>query len=249
MFCCESQEICDTISQDSELMRLLFSFVETDQPLHHGLAGYFGRVVCSLLFKSGAPTLKYLQDNPAVLENLLNHMSSSSIGEIIIRVAASDEEWVAQTNLVESLLDKLAPGKPVEEQVKAAEVLCGINTDIYEFKNPVKQKLYNRANVERLCMCAFEATDKIMVRSARTQSSPAPLAPDVPAPLDPLLAPPPPLPCFVPKNKHLPPLPRFATSLLSNSLWRFVVLESGWVWCRTGGAAQGKTSRGLFSVG
>mmetsp|Transcript_5879 Transcript_5879/g.16479 ORF Transcript_5879/g.16479 Transcript_5879/m.16479 type:complete len:509 (+) Transcript_5879:402-1928(+) len=163
VFCCESQEICDTIGGDEELMGLLFSFVDTEEPLHNGLAGYFGRVVCSLLFKSGQQTLKYLEENPVVLNNLLRHTSSSSVGEIIIRVAASDEEWVANTSLVETLLEKLSPGKPADEQVNAAEVLCGINTDIYPFSNPVKQKLYNKDNIKRLCTYAFETPGKIMV--------------------------------------------------------------------------------------
>lgn len=51
-------------------------------------------------------------------------------------------------------------------QLKAAEVLCGINTDIYEFKNLVKQKLYDKGNIQLLCRCAFEVTDKIMVCDA-----------------------------------------------------------------------------------
>lgn len=124
VFCCESQEICDAIAQDNELMSLLFSFVEKSQPLHNGLAGYFGRVVCSLLYKSGPATLKYLKDNTDVMQNLLNHASSSSVGEIIIRVAASDEEWVANTNLVEELLKKLSPDRPADEQVASCHLCC-----------------------------------------------------------------------------------------------------------------------------
>jgi len=163
IFCCESQEICETIVKDPDLMHMLFSFVEHDEPLHHGLAGYFGRVVCSLLYKSGPETLQYMRSNPHVLQNLLKHTSSSSVGEIIIRVAASDEEWVAETSLVESLLMKLGSSETSDVQVKAAEVLCGINTDIFQFNNPVKQKLYARSNIERLCSCAFGSADRIMV--------------------------------------------------------------------------------------
>jgi serine/threonine-protein phosphatase 6 regulatory subunit 3 len=144
-------------------MHMLFSFVEKDEPLHNGLAGYFGRVVCSLLYKSGPETLQYMQNNRHVLDNLLKHTSSSSVGEIIIRVAASDEEWVAETSLVESLLEKLKEHETLDVQVKAAEVLCGINTDIFQFSNPVKQKMYDRQNIERLCSCAFDSSDKIMV--------------------------------------------------------------------------------------
>eukprot|EP00191_Tetraselmis_sp_GSL018_P024796 CAMPEP_0177623274 /NCGR_PEP_ID=MMETSP0419_2-20121207/28816_1 /TAXON_ID=582737 /ORGANISM="Tetraselmis sp., Strain GSL018" /LENGTH=516 /DNA_ID=CAMNT_0019123817 /DNA_START=213 /DNA_END=1763 /DNA_ORIENTATION=- len=163
LLCSENQEICDLVSKDAELMGLLCSFLEREPPLPNGLAGYFGRIFCTILFKSAPDVMQHLQDNPMVLRNLLKHSGSSSLAEVIIRIAASDEPWVAETDLVEALLDKLGPNHSADEQVRAAEVLCGINTDIFHFANPVKQKLYSVENIEKLCVCAFGSTDKIMV--------------------------------------------------------------------------------------
>eukprot|EP00191_Tetraselmis_sp_GSL018_P007983 CAMPEP_0177603502 /NCGR_PEP_ID=MMETSP0419_2-20121207/15551_1 /TAXON_ID=582737 /ORGANISM="Tetraselmis sp., Strain GSL018" /LENGTH=505 /DNA_ID=CAMNT_0019097287 /DNA_START=213 /DNA_END=1731 /DNA_ORIENTATION=- len=152
LLCSENQEICDLVSKDAELIaapqrtrRVLWPDL-----LHDPL-------------QDAPDVMQHLQDNPMVLRNLLKHSGSSSLAEVIIRIAASDEPWVAETDLVEALLDKLGPNHSADEQVRAAEVLCGINTDIFHFANPVKQKLYSVENIEKLCVCAFGSTDKIMV--------------------------------------------------------------------------------------
>lgn len=51
IFCCEVEGIFNTLLEDEELLSLLFSLLKAPRPLNSMLAGYFSRVMGSLLLR------------------------------------------------------------------------------------------------------------------------------------------------------------------------------------------------------
>jgi serine/threonine-protein phosphatase 6 regulatory subunit 3 len=61
VLCCELEAVYNTLVDDADLMKLLFSLLDGESPLSCKTAGYFGRVVGNLLMRKGPEMLTYLQ--------------------------------------------------------------------------------------------------------------------------------------------------------------------------------------------
>lgn len=127
----------NTLLEDPELMRLLFSLLQTPAPLDSKTAGYFGRVVGHLLLRKTNELMQYLQEQPEILESLINHVDTTSIADIVKRLVGADEQssmlfipayaqWLSSTPLVELLLQRLSPSHSSEAQANAADILSAI---------------------------------------------------------------------------------------------------------------------------
>lgn len=136
---CEVDAIFTTLVEDDELMALLFSLLDTPtNPLDAMLAGYFARVVHSLLTRKSSDTVAYLHRRHAeLLPKLLRHIDTTSIAEVLVCVLGADEHtrvflptasltWLKETNVLDLLLDRLRPEHPPDVQKAAADVLTAI---------------------------------------------------------------------------------------------------------------------------
>lgn len=229
VFCCEVEAVFNTLLEDTDLMRLLFSLLDSEPPLSCKTAGYFGRVVSHLLLRKtnemmqyfqvlpraarrgsprGSPLIQWpeqrrrewgaigcrnprvgahqdrlsvapwclpqlqpfctylptgrrhppvawrtcftvpayvmplsslaaAQENPHILEKLVNHVDTTSVTEIVKRLVGADEQssimfmptyaqWLADTPLVNLLLNRLGSSHSVEVQTNAADILSAI---------------------------------------------------------------------------------------------------------------------------
>lgn len=139
IFACEVDAIFTTLVEDDELMALLFSLLDVPtRPLDAMLAGYFARVLHSLLTRKTTDTVAYLQKRHAeLLPKLLQHIDTTSIAEVLVRMLGADEHtrvflptasllWLNDTNVLEMLLDRLRPEHPSDVQKAAADVLTAI---------------------------------------------------------------------------------------------------------------------------
>ncbi|MEW5298877.1 MAG: hypothetical protein WDW36_001951 [Sanguina aurantia] len=137
VFCCEVEAVFNTLLEDPELMRLLFSLLQTPAPLDSKTAGYFGRVVGHLLLRKTHELMQYLQEQPEILESLIDHVDTTSIADIVKRLVGADEQssmlfipayaqWLSSTSLVELLLQRLSPSQSPEAQANAADILSAI---------------------------------------------------------------------------------------------------------------------------
>lgn len=61
VFCCEVEAVFNTLLEDADLMRLLFSLLDAEPPLSCKTAGYFGRVVSHLLLRKTNEMMQYFQ--------------------------------------------------------------------------------------------------------------------------------------------------------------------------------------------
>lgn len=125
--------------EDSALMALLFSILDSPAPLSSKTAGYFARVTINLLARKGQEVKEYLQlQGSTLLEKLVKHIDTASVAEVIKRLVGAEDqssillsslslsgmsEWLAETPLIEILLSSLGSSS-VEAQANAADILC-----------------------------------------------------------------------------------------------------------------------------
>ncbi|XP_018491707.1 uncharacterized protein LOC108862158 [Raphanus sativus] len=137
IFTCEIDVILKTLVEDQELMDLLFSFLEPNRP-HSALpAGYFSKVVICLMVRKSAALMNYVKGHQNVFCQLVDLIGITSIMEVLVRLVGADDQvypnfldvmqWLADSNLLEMIVDKLKPSSPPEVQANAAETLCAIS--------------------------------------------------------------------------------------------------------------------------
>lgn len=124
--------VVDCIFQNENLLDKLFDFLQKDPPLNPLLAGYFGKVVTTILARRPEQTLQVLHSK-SVVPMLLNHLSASSILELLQKVVSEAEEivelspadWIYQIDLVGQLIAKLDPALDSEIHANACTALVG----------------------------------------------------------------------------------------------------------------------------
>ncbi|BAT91970.1 hypothetical protein LR48_Vigan05g178500 [Vigna angularis] len=163
IFTCEIDVILKTLVDDEELMNLLFSFLEPNRSHSALLAGYFSKVVVCLMIRKTVPLMNYVQVHQNVFRQLVDLIGITSIMEVLVRLVGADDhmyhnfidvmQWLAESNLLEMIIDKLSPSCPPEVHANAAETLCTIT------RNPSSTlaiKLSSPSYVEKLLDHALE---------------------------------------------------------------------------------------------
>ncbi|CAA7017803.1 unnamed protein product [Microthlaspi erraticum] len=136
IFTCEIEVILKTLVEDEKLMDLLFSFLEPNRPHSALLAGYFGKVVICLMVRKTAALMNYIKGHQNVFSQLVDLIGITSIMEVLVRLVGADDhvypnfldvmQYLADSDLLEMIVDKLNPSSPPEVQANAAETLCAI---------------------------------------------------------------------------------------------------------------------------
>ncbi|KAE8710890.1 serine/threonine-protein phosphatase 6 regulatory subunit 3-like isoform X2 [Hibiscus syriacus] len=153
-FTCEIDVILKTLIEDEELVNLLFSFLEPNRPHSALLAGYFSKVVICLMLRKTISLMKYVQAHQDVLRQLVDLIRITSIMEVLVRLVGADDhvypnfldvmQWLADSNLLEMIVDKLNPSCEPEVHGNAAETLCAITRNA---PSPLANKLYFVARI------------------------------------------------------------------------------------------------------
>ncbi|KAM1205751.1 hypothetical protein ACFX2I_006529 [Malus domestica] len=136
VFTCEIDVILKTLVDEEELMNLLFSFLEPNRPHSAPLAGYFGKVVVCLMIRKTAPLMNYVQAHQDVFRQLVDLIGITSIMEVLVRLVGADDhvypnfidvmQWLAESNMLEMIVDKLSPTNSPEVHANVAETLSAI---------------------------------------------------------------------------------------------------------------------------
>jgi serine/threonine-protein phosphatase 6 regulatory subunit 3 len=171
VFCCEVEAIFNTLLSQPQLMQLLFSLLDSPPPLSCKAAGYFGRVVQHLLLRKTNETMAYLQENKEVLESLINHIDTTSIADIFKRLLGADEQtsaallpnhllWLAETQLIELLLQRFGPEYSAEVQQNAADILTSV---AHTQPSPIALKLTKDQSITYLFQHALAPGGRVLV--------------------------------------------------------------------------------------
>nr|XP_043625504.1 serine/threonine-protein phosphatase 6 regulatory subunit 3-like isoform X2 [Erigeron canadensis] len=163
IFTCEIDVIFKTLVEDEELMDMLFSFLEPTRPHSALLAGYFSKVVICLMLRKTIPLMNYVQAHQYVFQQLVDLIGITSIMEVLVRLVGADEhiypnstdvmQWLADSNLLEMIVDKLSPSSSSEVHANAAETLCTITRNA---PSPLASKLSSSSFVARIFGHALE---------------------------------------------------------------------------------------------
>lgn len=160
---CEIDVILKTLVEEEELMDLLFSFLEPNRSHSVMLAGYFSKVVICLMLRKTVPLMNYVKAHQNVFQQLVDLIGITSIMEVLIRLVGADDhvypnhvdvmQWLADSNLLEMIVDKLSPSNSLEVHGNAAETLCTIAQNA---PSPLATKLSSSSFVARIFGHAFE---------------------------------------------------------------------------------------------
>ncbi|KAM7527934.1 hypothetical protein LguiB_031344 [Lonicera macranthoides] len=163
VFTCEIDVIFKTLVEEEELMDLLFSFLEPNRPHSALLAGYFSKVVICLMVRKTVPLMNYVKAHQNVFSQLVDLIGITSIMEVLVRLVGSDDhmypnsmdvmQWLADSNLLEMIVDKLSPSSSPEVHANAAETLCAITRNA---PSPLATKLSSPSFVARIFSHALE---------------------------------------------------------------------------------------------
>ncbi|PKI63853.1 hypothetical protein CRG98_015736 [Punica granatum] len=136
IFTCEIDVILKALVEEEELMDLLFSFLNPDRPHSASLAGYFSKVVICLMLRKTVVLMNYVQAHQDVFRQLVDLIGITSIMEVLVRLVGADDhvypnfldvmQWLADSDLLEMIVDKLNPSCTPEVHANAAETLCAI---------------------------------------------------------------------------------------------------------------------------
>ncbi|KAG5393425.1 hypothetical protein IGI04_023388 [Brassica rapa subsp. trilocularis] len=159
---CEIDVILKTLVEEEELMDLLFSFLEPNRSHSVMLAGYFSKVVICLMLRKTVPLMNYVKAHQNVFQQLVDLIGITSIMEVLVRLVGADDhvypnhgdvmQWLADSNLLEMIVDKLSPSNSLEVHGNAAETLCTIAQNA---PSPLATKLSSSSFVARIFGHAF----------------------------------------------------------------------------------------------
>ncbi|CAK9143251.1 unnamed protein product [Ilex paraguariensis] len=163
IFTCEIDVILKTLVEEDELMNLLFSFLEPNRTHSALLAGYFSKVVICLMLRKTVPLMNYVQVHQDIFRQLVDLIGITSIMEVLVRLVGAEDhiypnsidvmQWLADSNLLEIIVDKLSPSSPSEVHANTAETLCAITRSA---PSPLATKLSSPSFVARIFGHALE---------------------------------------------------------------------------------------------
>ncbi|XP_024540760.1 serine/threonine-protein phosphatase 6 regulatory subunit 3 [Selaginella moellendorffii] len=133
----EVDDILTTLACDEELMESLFSFLVPDYDRDDQQAGNFSRIVIGLLVRKTEELMHYIQNHTEVLQQMVDHIGLTSIMEVLMRLVGANNQiytyhseavqWLAETELIDMLVDKLSSSeKKSEVHANAANTLCTV---------------------------------------------------------------------------------------------------------------------------
>ncbi|XP_051120960.1 uncharacterized protein LOC127244449 isoform X2 [Andrographis paniculata] len=166
IFTCEIDVILKTLVEEEELMNLLFSFLEPDHPHSALLSGYFSKVVVCLMVRKTIQLINYVKAHQDVLKHLVDLIGITSIMEVLVRLVGADDHvypnlldvmhWLAESNMLEMIVDKLNSSCSPEVHANAAETLCSITRNA---PSPLATKLSSPSFVARIFDHALEESN------------------------------------------------------------------------------------------
>jgi serine/threonine-protein phosphatase 6 regulatory subunit 3 len=163
IFCCEIDAVFQAlVDDDCALFARVMSFLDPPGPLNPMLASYFSKTVGCVVARRRSETTAFFQSRPEYVDKLVDRVATLAVAEVLLRLVGADEPgvmhmggmlmsamgggdtsaWLAETNLLDRLLDALgdddetegavegavdgADGDAMTRHANAAEVLVGI---------------------------------------------------------------------------------------------------------------------------
>lgn len=126
--------ICDAFYAEESLLDELYSFLDKPPPLNPMLASYTSRVASVLLQKKVNETIAYMKEKKNIIKAFVMHLGNASVMDLLLKVIACEDisegagilEWLCQTDLIQSLVNKFDPSLGDEVIENASQALVDI---------------------------------------------------------------------------------------------------------------------------
>jgi hypothetical protein len=130
----EIWQLIDAFYEQKTLLDQLYSFLDKDIPLNPMLANYSSRVAGSFLQKKVPETVTYLKNKNNVISSFVKHLSNASVMDLLLKIIACEDiceeakilDWLCQTDLMISLVNKFDPSLDEETIENASQALVDI---------------------------------------------------------------------------------------------------------------------------
>ncbi|CDW85807.1 UNKNOWN [Stylonychia lemnae] len=152
------QDIQQAPPNEFELFEKLLSFLDTDEQLNPVLAGYFCKLFQVLVGNKPKDVFNYVYTHPEVLYNMVKHINSKSISEVLIRLLnvtenVLDDAYSGQfdnirQSFIFKVVEKLHPQYGYEDHLNAQSLL----TELVEYK-AIYQELTSQRSLEVFSEC------------------------------------------------------------------------------------------------
>ncbi|KAF0417991.1 SAPS-domain-containing protein [Gigaspora margarita] len=143
VFSCEIWTICETVIDNVDLLNAFWQFLDRPAPLNSLQASYFTKVNIVFLQKKMIEMVKFIQSIPNVVKKMLNHMETSAIMDLLLKLISYEEypegngviDWLNSEGLIEALISRLDPHLDPDIHSTTAQILIDIIT-ISQSSNP-----------------------------------------------------------------------------------------------------------------
>ena len=136
-----------------ELFEKFLSFLDTNEDLNPTLSGYFCKLFQVLVGNKPKEVFQYVYNHPDVLDNLVNHLYSKSICEILVRILNFTDNVFEESfegniesirqSFIYKILQRLDPQYGLEDHLNAQQIL----SELADYK-PVYQELVSPRCIE-----------------------------------------------------------------------------------------------------
>ncbi|XP_076343842.1 phosphatase 6 regulatory subunit 1-like protein fmt isoform X3 [Tachypleus tridentatus] len=148
-------QINDALASNEPLLNKLYYFLDTEKPLNPLLASFFSKTMGLLISRKTEPVFEFLKSKEDFLTLLLNHISTSAIMDLLLRLITCVEnsvlrqtilKWLCENNLVGRLVSIIDPAYSEEENSNASQAL----SDIVKYSREQLSLLQDKADPDPL---------------------------------------------------------------------------------------------------
>ncbi|XP_063987263.1 serine/threonine-protein phosphatase 6 regulatory subunit 3 isoform X2 [Diachasmimorpha longicaudata] len=159
---CNVPTLTEKLAGSESLLIKLYTFIDTDKPLNPLLASFFSKIIGVLLIRKSdqnwysyqlvcLQVLEFLKSRLKCVYRLLQHLETSAIMDLVLKLVTKIEGaemqqniliWLDNQQLVQQLINLLAPTTDSSRHANAAQLLCDIINSAREFRITCTERLY-----------------------------------------------------------------------------------------------------------
>lgn len=164
----EAWSIVDAMFRNELLIERLLTFLDQDPPLHPLLSAFVSRVNAVLLDKKPTQMIELMKRHGNMIDRFLKHISCSHVMDLLLKVVTSEGavenggvlQWLRESQLIKSLVEKLNPNEEPELHENAAQALVDIIRYSGPAGSPLMDELESKETVEAILGYSLTATEK-----------------------------------------------------------------------------------------
>ncbi|XP_076764338.1 phosphatase 6 regulatory subunit 1-like protein fmt [Xylocopa sonorina] len=150
---CDVPVLNEKLAGNEALLAKLYSFIDTDQPLNPLLASFFSKTIGVLIGRKTVQNwysyqftclqlLEFLKSRQTCVDLLLQHLETSAIMDLILKLVSQVEgnmrqnilSWLDSQQLVQRVIKLLSPNSEPNKHANAAQLLCDMIAAAREYE-------------------------------------------------------------------------------------------------------------------